>query len=73
MIFSRGDYVYQHYKQKSVVHRTLQKLSAKFFSPYLVIDKIGKVAYKLELPPSSAIHPVFHVSELKRHIGSQLV
>jgi len=74
--FSIGDYVYhklQHYKKKSIVHRTLQKLSAKFFGPYLVIDKIGKVAYKLELPPSSVIHPVFHVFELKRHIGSQLV
>jgi len=74
--FSIGDYVYlklQHYRQKSVVHRSSQKLSAKFFDPYLVINKIGNVVHKLELPPSSTIHLVFHVSQLKRHVGSQPV
>jgi hypothetical protein len=36
-----------------------------------MINKIGNVAYKLELTPSLTIHPVFHVSQLKRHVGSQ--
>jgi hypothetical protein len=63
--FFIGDYVHlklQHYKQQLVVRRASQKLSAKFFDLYLVIDMVDKVAYKLELPPSSAIHHVFHVS-----------
>ena len=37
-----------------------------------MLQKIGTMAYKLELPPSSRVHPVLHVSCLKKVIGENL-
>jgi hypothetical protein len=66
--FAVGTWVYvklQPYVQTSVAARASQKLSYRFFGPYLIVAKVGSVAYKLQLPPSSNIHPVFRVSQLK--------
>lgn len=55
----------QPYVQSSLALRSNQKLAFKFFGPYPVVSKLGKVAYRLKLPESSSIYPVFHVFQLK--------
>jgi len=49
------------------------KLSPKYYGPYKVLQKIGTMAYKLELLASTWVHPVFHVSCLKKVIGENLL
>lgn len=60
----------QLYVQSSLVKQTNHKLAFNFFGPYPVIAKVGLTAYKLGLPASCNLHPVFHVSPLKKDVGS---
>ncbi|KAL6349736.1 hypothetical protein AAG906_041143 [Vitis piasezkii] len=52
----------QQFKSLRPVHKGLVR---RYEEPFPILGKVGKVSYKVELPPRLKIHPVFHVSYLK--------
>lgn len=72
--FQVGDQVFlriQPYKKNSLKEKGCQKLAPKLHGPCQEIQCIGAVAYKLALPTNSKIHPIFHVSCLKKVVGNK--
>ncbi|KAG8640611.1 hypothetical protein MANES_13G068132v8 [Manihot esculenta] len=72
--FNIGDMVLlrlQPYRQSTLASRKNQKLAAKYFGPFEVLERVGSMAYKLKLPVESKLYPVFYVSTLKPyHVGN---
>ena len=73
--FHPGDWVMlklRPHRQSSAKHlqATSGKLSKRYYGPFQVLQRVGQVAYKLQLPEGARIHPVFHSSALKPFKGS---
>ena len=74
--FQVNDLVYLRlhpYKQTSLKTNGVEKLKPRYYGPYKIVQKIGEVAYELELLEGSKIHIVFHVSCLKKSLGQKIV
>ncbi|CAA7042310.1 unnamed protein product [Microthlaspi erraticum] len=67
--FAVGDAVYLKMRtfRGTDKNRKLKKLRPRFMGPYKIIERIGAVAYRLDLPQElSDFHDVFHVSVLRK-------
>ncbi|KAH0660902.1 hypothetical protein KY289_029650 [Solanum tuberosum] len=72
--FSVGDLVFLRVSPMKGVMRFGRrgKLSPRYIGPFEILRTVGEVAYELALPPIfSAIHPVFHVSMLRRYVPDE--
>ena len=74
--FEVGDWVFlrlQPYNHISLKKENKDnKLSPKYYGPYKVLQNIGSMAYKLELPLSSRVQWVFLVPCLKKVIDDKI-
>ena len=69
LTFNKGDFVYLKVSPMKGVTRfgVKGKLAPRYIGPFQILKRYGKVAYRLKLPEHlSAVHDVFHVSQLKK-------
>jgi len=67
--FDIGDLVYMKirpYRRRLMASCPNEKLAPRFYNLFAMEKKIGQVAYKVAQPATYNIHPVFHVSQLRK-------
>ena len=69
--FEKGEQVLLSTQHITLKHPGTRKLLPRWIGPFTILDRIGTLAYRLDLPESmSKIHAVFHVSKLKPYKAS---
>ena len=68
-----GDLVWLSTKHLQLKISGSRKLARRFIGPFPVVKVVNPTAYKLQLPEHMKIHPVFHISELRKvPVGTRL-
>lgn len=62
----------QPFRQLSICAHGNMKSAPKILWTIRVLEQVGKVAYKFDLPVGTPLHLVFHVSQLKKQLGQRV-
>jgi hypothetical protein len=65
--YQPGDMVLLSTRNIKFRGKKTSKLIPKYIGPFKIINKVGLVAYKLQLPDKYHLHPTFHVALLRRY------
>lgn len=74
--FKVGEWVFlklRPHRQQTVARRINQKLAPRYYGPFPIVSRVGRVSYNLKFPASTKVHQVFHISQLKRAVGDYQV
>ena len=69
--FESCDHVFQRVSRWKGVFRFGRggKLSPRYIGPFEILERVGRLAYRLALPPALfGVHAVFHVSQLRKYV-----
>eukprot|EP00035_Acanthoeca_spectabilis_P018899 m.406141 g.406141 ORF g.406141 m.406141 type:complete len:1992 (+) comp16795_c5_seq4:1114-7089(+) len=66
-VWVKSDHIMTPEQRASVRANGTRKLQQKYHGPYLVLARVGNVAFKIDLPADVKAHPVIHADALKLH------
>lgn len=72
IFFNIGDYIslrlHRGYNIPGLSERNV-KIEQQFAGPFKIIERVGQLAYRLELPPAMKVHPVISIAHLEPAIS----
>jgi transposase InsO family protein len=70
-VFEVGQRVWLSTRNLKFKSGNCPKIQDRFCGPFTIEERVGQVSYKLTLPETMRVHPVFHVELLREYKGEE--